>query len=238
MIKVELKAEARTVSGKAVKKLRREGVTPANIYGKSFESVSIQLPIKDFETIYAKVHETGLVDLTVGKETYPVLIHNVQRHPISHGAIHVDFYKVNLKEKVKTSIPVIGIGEAEAEKQKVGALMQSLNEVEVEALPAELPENIEVSVEHLAAIDDHILVSDLKVPTGVVILTEPEETVFRITELVSQEAEELEAEEEAAAEAAAEEKAVGEEGAEAKEDEEPKEESTEKTKEEPVETKE
>ena len=215
MNRVELKAEARTINGKQVKKLRREGITPANIYGKGFESVSIQLPIKDFEAIYNKVHETGLVDLTVGKETYPVLIHNVQRHPISHDAIHVDFYKVNLKEKVKTSIPVIGIGEAEAEKQKVGALMQSLNEVEVEALPTELPENIEVSVEHLAAIDDHILVSDLKVPTGVVILTEPEGTVFRITELVSQEAEELEAEEEAAAAEAAEE-AAGEEGAEAK----------------------
>lgn len=232
MKRVELKAEARTISGKQVKKLRREGITPANIYGKSFESVSIQLPIKDFEAIYSKVHETGLVDLTVGKETYPVLIHNVQRNPISHDAIHVDFYKVNLKEKVKTSIPVIAVGEAEAEKQKVGALMQSLNEVEVEALPTELPENIEVSIEHLKEIDDHILVSDLKVPSGVEILTAPETTVFRITELISQEAEELEAEEEAAAAEAAEE-AAGDEGVEAKEGEEPKEESAEKPTEEP-----
>ncbi len=229
MKREELKAEIRTISGKQVKKLRREGVTPANIYGKNFESISIQLPVKEFEAIYSKVHETGLVDLNVGKDTYPVLIHNVQRNPLSHDAIHVDFYKVNLKEKVKTSIPVIGIGEAEAEKQKVGALMQSLNEVEVEALPAELPENIEVSVEHLAAIDDHILVSDLKAPNGVEILTDPETTIFRIAELVSQEAEELEAEEEAAAEAAA------EESAESKETEESKEETSESTEESPKE---
>lgn len=209
-----LAAEKRTVTGKKVKSIRKEGLTPANIYGKNFESLSIQLPVKDFEAIYSKVHETGLVDLAVGKETYPVLIHNVQRNPISHDAIHVDFYKVNLKEKVKTSIPVVSVDEAEAEKQKVGGLMQPLNEVEVEALPTDLPENIEVSVAHLAAIDDHILVSDLKVPTGVEILTAPDTTVFRIAELVSQEAEELEAEEAAEAEAAAEEAAGTEEKAE------------------------
>lgn len=224
MKREELKAEARSITGKQVKKIRREGLTPANIYGKAFESISIQLPVKDFEEVYNKVHETGLVDLQVGKETYPVLIHNVQRSPISRDAVHVDFYKVNLKEKVRTSIPVIATGESEAEKQKIGALMQSINEVEVEALPAELPENIEVSVTHLAAIDDHILVSDLKTPTGVTILTEPEGTVFRITELVSQEAEELEAEEKQEAEAAA------EEGAEEKTEEETKEEPSEEPK--------
>lgn len=200
-----LAAEKRTVTGKQVKKLRREGIVPANIYGKAFESTSIQLPAKEFEAIYTKVHETGLVDLTVGKDTHPVLIHNVQRNPISLTPIHVDFYKVNLKEKVKTSIPVVPVGEAKAEKDKIGALMQSLNEVEVEALPTDLPEKIEVNVEHLAEIDAHILVSDLKVPTGVEILTEPESTVFRVTELVSQEAEELEAQEAAEAEAASEE---------------------------------
>ena len=232
MKREELKADARTLNGKAVKKLRKEGITPANIYGKNFNSTSIQLPVKDFEAIYNKVHETGLVDLAVGKDVHPVLIHNIQRHPISHAPIHVDFYKVNLKEKVKTTIPVVAIDEAEAEKQKAGALMQSINEVEVEALPAELPENIEVSVAHLKEIDDHILVSDLKTPTGVTILTEPEGTIFRITELVSQEAEELEAEEEAAAEAASEESA--EAGPEAKE-EDAKEESANESKESPAE---
>lgn len=226
-----LSAEKRTVTGKQVKKLRREGIVPANIYGKSFESISLQLPMKDFEAVYSKAHETGLVDLTVDKETYPVLIHNVQRNPLSHDAIHVDFYKVNLKEKVKTSIPVVAIDEAKAEKDKVGALMQPINEVEVEALPTELPEKIEVSVEHLAAIDDHILVSDLKLPSGVEVLTEAEGTVFRIAELVSQEAEELEAEEEAAAEAAAEEgaeaAAEGAEGETKAEESEPKSETPE-----------
>lgn len=227
MNRVGLKAEKREITGKKVKKLRNEGITPANIYGKNFESLSIQLPIKDFESVYSQVHETGLVDLQIDKDTHPVLIHNVQRNPINQMPIHVDFYKVNLKEKVKASIPVIATDEAKAEKDKVGALMQPLNEVEVEALPTELPENIQVSVEHLAEIDDHILVSDLKAPSGVEILTNPEETVFRIAELVSQEAEQLEAEEEALAEAASEESAEAKEAEGEESNEEKAEESNE-----------
>ncbi len=202
-----LKAEKRIVTGKKVRRLRKEGIVPANIYGKSFESLSLQLPISEFEAIYTKVRETGLVDLKVGSDTHPVLIHNVQRNPLNLSPIHVDFYKVNLKEKVKSTIPVIATGEAKAEKEKIGALMQSLMEVEIEALPADLPENIEVNVESLAKIDDTILVSDLKTPDGVEITTSPDSTVFRISELVSQEAEDLEAEVSAEAEAASEESA-------------------------------
>lgn len=223
MKREQLKAEKRTITGKKVRRLRSEGITPANIYGKDFASLSIQLPIKDFKTIYDKVHETGLIDLIVGKDTHPVLIHNVQIHPLSREAIHVDFYKVNLKEKVKTSIPIVSIGQSKAEKEKAGALMQSLNEIEIEALPTEIPENIEVSIESLAQIDDHILVSDLKVPTGVEILTPLDTTIYRITALISQEAEKLEAEkaaEAAEAAAAAEESAEGEEKAEGTEEKE------------------
>lgn len=223
MKREQLKAEKRTITGKKVRRLRSEGITPANIYGKGFASLSIQLPIKDFKTIYDKVHETGLIDLIVGKDTHPVLIHNVQIHPLSREAIHVDFYKVNLKEKVKTSIPIVSIGQSKAEKEKAGALMQSLNEIEIEALPTEIPESIEISIENLAQIDDHILVSDLKVPTGVEILTPSDSTIYRITALISQEAEKLEAEKAAEAAAAAEESAEGEEkteGADEKEGEE------------------
>jgi len=213
MKREELSAEKRKVTGKQVKKLRREGVVPANIYGKSFESLSIQLPVKDFETIYSRAHETGLVDLKIGGAIHPVLIHNVQRHPISKTPIHVDFYKVNLKEKVKTAVPVVAIGEAKAVAEKVGVLLQTLNEIEIEALPVDLPEHIEVPVENLSEVDDQILVKDITSPQGVTLVTSPESTVFRIGELITKEAEKLEAEE--AAEAAA----AAEEGTEATEDE-------------------
>ena len=199
-----LSAEKRTITGKKVKHLRREGILPANIFGKAMKSISLQLPLKDFEKVFRIVHETGLVDLSVEKETYPVLIQNVHVHPMTHTPLHADFFKVNLKEKVKASVPLVGIGEAKAVLDKVGVLLQTLSEVEVEALPADLPEHIEVNVENLALIDESITIADIKSPTGVEILAEPTEMVFRIAELVSEEAEELAAEEEATAEAASE----------------------------------
>lgn len=202
MKRENLTAEKRTILGKQVKYLRREGILPANMFGKGIKSTSLQLPLKDFQNVYSIVHETGLVDLTVGSETHPVLIQNIHIHPITHTPLHADFFKVNLKEKVKASVPIIAVGEPKAVLDKIGVLLQPLSEVEVEALPADLPEHIEVNIESLANIDDSITLGDLKVPSGVELIAEPTEMVFRIGELVSEEAEELAAEEEAAAEAA------------------------------------
>lgn len=208
MKRESLKAEKRTITGKKVKHLRREGILPANIFGKGMKSISLQLPIKDFREVYDKVHETGLVDLTIGDEMYPVLIQNIHIQPITHTPLHADFFKVNLKEKVKATIPIVGIGEPKAVTDKIGVLLQSLSEVEVEALPADLPENIEINLEGLAQIDASLTIADLKVPSGVEVMAEAAEMIFRIGELVSEEAEELAAEEEAAAEAASEEGAA------------------------------
>lgn len=198
-------AEKRTVLGKKVKHLRREGILPANMFGKGIKSVSLQLPLKEFQAIYNKVHETGLVDLEVDGEKNPILIQNVHIHPTTHIPLHADFFKVNLKEKVRATIPVVAVGEPKAVTDKIGVLLQPLSEVEVEALPADLPENIEVNVEGLSQIEDSITVENLTLPEGVEIQAEPTEMVFRIGELVSEEAEELAAEEEAEAQAASEE---------------------------------
>ncbi len=202
MKREKLAAEKRTILGKKVKHLRREGILPANMFGKGIKSTSLQLPLKDFQHVFSIVHETGLVDLTVDGETHPVLIQNVHIQPITHIPLHADFFKVNLKEKVKATIPIVAVGEPKAVSDKIGVLLQPLSEVEVEALPADLPEHIEVNVEKLANIDDSISLGDVKIPAGIELMAEPGEMVFRIAELVSEAAEELAAEEEAAAEAA------------------------------------
>ncbi len=209
MKRENLKAEKRTVSGKKVKQLRKSGILPANIYGRNIESQAVQLPLKEFTNIFKIVHETGLVDLELDGKTHPVLIHNVQVHPMTYEPIHADFFQVNMKEKVKTSIPIVVVGEPKAVTDKIGVLLQTLSEIEIEALPADLPENVEVNVENLAQVDDSITLEQIKIPAEVTLLTDATQTVVRIGELVSQEAEELAAEEEAAAEAAAEEGAEG-----------------------------
>jgi large subunit ribosomal protein L25 len=204
-----LHVEKRDMLGKKIKKLRRDGILPANIYGKDIPSQAVQLPLKTFEATYKEVGSSGLLDVMLDGATRPVLIHHVQ-YDSSRHAQHADFYQVNLKEKVKTAVPLLSVGEPKAVTDKVGLLMQAVTEIEVEALPADLPENIEVNVEHLAAVGDQILVSDLKAPAGVEILTEPSQVAIKIAELVSEEASAQAEEEATAATEASEETAEGE----------------------------
>jgi large subunit ribosomal protein L25 len=202
MKRSKLTVEKRKVTGKKVKKLRREGILPANIYGKDIKSLSVQLPQKDFEKVFKEVGETGLVDVELNGELKPSLIHNVQMDYLHNQLLHADFFQVNLKEKVKTMVPIKVLGEAKAVSDKLGLLLQPLSEVEVEALPADLPEHIEINVESLAAVNDQKTVSDIKTPTGVTILTDPSQVVVKIGELISKEAQAQAAAEVQAAQAA------------------------------------
>lgn len=202
MKRLKLTVEKRSVLGKKVKKLRKEGIFPANIYGKDIKSLAVQLSYKEFENVFKEAGETGLVDLAIDSQVRPVLIHNVQLDYLTQTPLHADFYQVNLKEKVKTMVPLVLTGEAKAVTDKVGIVLQPLSEVEVEALPTDLPENIEVNIEPLAAVREQITVKDLKLPEGITILTDPDQVVVKIDELITKEAQEQAAAEIAAAEAA------------------------------------
>ncbi len=184
-----LTAEERKILGKKVKQLRRDGLLPANVYGKNLSSIALQVKFSDFQTVYKEVGETGLVDLKVGSESRPVLIKNLQMNYQTRTPLHVDFYQVNLKEKVKTMVPVVLEGEPQAVADKLGMLLQTLNEVEIEALPDKLPENISIDVTALAEVGAGITVADLVAPEGVAILTDGGQTVARIAELVAPEPE-------------------------------------------------
>lgn len=184
-----LKAEPRTVLGKKVKKLRREGLLPANVYGKGLASVALQVSMDDFKTIHKEVGETGIIDLQFDGKTKPVLIKSLQMNFETRTPLHADFFQVNLKEKIKAMIPVVLTGEPQAVAEKAGMLLQTLNDVEVEALPEKLPEHIEASVEHLAAVGEGITVADLKAPEGVAILSDATQTIAKIAELIAPEPE-------------------------------------------------
>ncbi|MBI4089299.1 MAG: 50S ribosomal protein L25 [Candidatus Levybacteria bacterium] len=202
MKRLKLTVTARKVIGKKVKKLRKEGLLPANIYGKDIKSLSVQVPYKDFEKVYKEAGVTGVIDVEVDSQTRPSLIHNVQQDYYNHRLLHADFFQVNLKEKVKTMVKIVVVGEAKAVSEKLGLLLQPLSEVEIEALPTDLPEKIEVNVERLGAVNAQITVGEIKPPTGVTILTDPSQVVVKIGELISKEAAEQAAAEQAAAEAA------------------------------------
>lgn len=183
----QLHVEKRTVLGKQVKKLRREGFLPANIYGKELSSVAVQVKYTDFEPVFKTVGETGLVDVMLDGERRPVLIKNLQMNYQTRTPLHADFYQVNLKEKVKSMVPLEITGVPKAIEEKLGVLLTPMSEVEVEALPEELPDNIEVDVTNLSNVDEQITVAELKVPQGVTILTEAEQVVARIGEMMKEE---------------------------------------------------
>ena len=181
MQKNTLKAEKRKVLGRKVKKLRREGVLPANIYGKKTKSLSIKFPVVDFEKVYKAVGETGIVEIAIGKQKKPVLISNVQLDPVTDKPLHVDFHQVDLKEKTTADVPIELIGESPAEKQGLGTVVQSINEIEVEALPKDLPDKFEIDLSKLTEVEQTVQVKDLVVDTKKVkILAEAEQMIVKV----------------------------------------------------------
>ncbi|MFA5932659.1 MAG: 50S ribosomal protein L25 [Microgenomates group bacterium] len=242
MTRISLKATEREIFGKKVNALRKSGVLPGHVFGKGLDTENVSVKAVDFIKAYKEAGETGLIDLKIGDDKVrPVLIRQVQVDPVRGEMLNIDFYQVNLKEKTTVNVPINLIGE-EPELVHAGeaVVIQPMMEVEVEALPDDLPENIEVDITSLKVIDDAITVADLPVPEGVTILAEPEAVVVKLDNAVTAEMQALleeQAEEQAAAtEAAAEaeegaegaEKAEGEEGTETAEGEEKPAEETQK----------
>lgn len=214
---ISLKAQLREVTGKKVRKLRKEGLLPVGVYGKDVKSVALSVGTSDFMKVYEKAGETGLVELKYDSTTLPVLIANVQIHSVTRLPLHAEMHAVKLTEKIKANVPVELLGESPAVASGAGVLLQTLSEVEVEALPAELPEKIEVDVTTLTEIGLAVTVGQLKIPKGVEVLSPAEEVVVKVASAVSEETKkELEAEE-AAKVAAAEASATPVEGAPAAE---------------------
>ena len=174
----KLAAQKRELAGHKVKKLRREGILPANLFGKKIKSQSLQVNLKEFLKVFEKTGETGLIDLVIDdKETRPVLVGNVQIEPVGDQPLHVNFHQVNLEEKVTVAVPIHLVGEAPAVVGDEGVLVQPLAEVEVEALPTDLPDHLEADISSLDKVEAALRVADLKVPKGAVIQADKEEVV-------------------------------------------------------------
>jgi len=159
--KLTLSTTARIVFGKKLNKIRKEGFIPANIYGPEFKSQAISVNFKDFLKSYKTAKETAVIYLNLDKNEIPVLIKHVQRHPVGDQILHIDFRKIDLKQKIKASVPVKVIGTSEAVNQKGGVLLTQAVTLTVEALPQDLPQNIEIDITKLKEIGQEFKVEDL-----------------------------------------------------------------------------
>lgn len=163
MTTFELTGNIRTLFGRKTKQLRNKGIIPANIFGKNIKSLAIELEKSNLLDVMRKAGETGLIHLKIkgDDKAHPVLVSGYAQDPVTDQMLHVDFHEVDLKQKTTASVPLKTIGESEAVKSGM-VLVMFKNEIEVEALPTDLPDSIEVDISGLTEVGATILAKDLK----------------------------------------------------------------------------
>jgi len=219
-----IKVEKREVLGKKTRFLRRKGVTPAHLFGQGIKSMALQCDSTALQNIITKGGTTRLIDIEIEAEKHPrsAFIREIQRDEISGQLLHVDFYQIMKTKKITANIPIVLTGESPALKAKDNMIEHLLNEIGVDCLPGKIPPQIEVDLSLLTETGQAIHVKDISLDKDIVITTDPEKIIVKISRIKAavekEEAEvtaEAEAETEVAetkAEVTAETKAVTEEG--------------------------
>ena len=199
MEEIVLEANRRKIVGKKVNSLRREGKLPAVLYGRHIESMPIVLNAKVASRLLEGLSPSALVVLDVDGDQHYALVREKQRNVIRGNLKHVDFQAVSLEEKVRASVAIDLVGESPAAENFIGILVTNVEQLDVESLPRELPERIEVDVSNLRDIGDAIYVRDLNLPESVTVMAEPDDVIVVVTapeaELAAEEEEEEEVEE-------------------------------------------
>ncbi len=180
-----LHAEKRTERGKRLRALRAGGKLPAVLYGPKEPSAALSLSLGEFEKVFREAGESTVITLSGLGEDKEVLVQDIAHDPVTGAPIHVDFYAIEKGKKVTVHVPIVFIGEAPVEKAG-GVLTKVLHELEIEAMPKDLPHEIAVDVSSLTAFDSQIAVSDIAAPAGVAILNDSEEVIVVAAEAVEE----------------------------------------------------
>lgn len=183
MNKLELELTKRDILGKRVRFLRRQGITPAHLFGHGIESMALQGDTAKIEKLLAQAGKAKLINLKLAKEkkARAVLLREFQRSPIRGELLHVDFYQVKSKEKITVEVPIVLLGEAPALDTTNNTLMQELDTLAIECLPAKIPAEIELDISSLTEREQMIRVKDIKLGRGITVLNDPELAVVKIS---------------------------------------------------------
>jgi large subunit ribosomal protein L25 len=192
MAEIVLQAERRNVIGKQVRALRRQGRLPAVLYGRSFEPIPVTLDSREANRIMPTITSSHLIVVALDGERHRALVREKQRHPVIGTLTHVDFLVVSMTEKLRANVVLELVGEAPAVKEFDGIVVPGLESVEVESLPADLPERIQVDLSVLENIGDALHVRDLNVSSKVEVLTDLDEVVVIVTAPAAEVEEEVE----------------------------------------------
>jgi large subunit ribosomal protein L25 len=179
-----LEVVTRTTVGRHVSGLRREGLVPGVVYGHSVKPLTVEISGKEFAKMFHRAGRSHLLQLRVEGErsARPVLIKELQINPRTSEPVHVDFFQVNLLEKLTVQVPVVLVGEAPATRFNAGELLHLVHQLEVSCLPDAIPGEIDIDISGLAEIDDAVRVSEVRLPEGVELAAalDPEEVIAKI----------------------------------------------------------
>lgn len=178
---LKLTAEKREVFGKQLNPARAIGQLPVVIYGRKAKSTPLFVKLPEFKKVFAAAGESSIIALNTPAGQISVLIHEIAWHPVTSEPIHADFYAVEKDVAIRVKVPLEFAGEAAAVKELGGTLVKVLHELEVEALPADLPSVLTVDLSPLATLESQILVRDLTLPDGVKTFNDLEEVVAAVT---------------------------------------------------------
>ncbi len=177
MASLQLNAQPRTLTGRKVRQLRREGLVPAVVYGNKVAATNLQMDARTLVRVLQEGGSTQLMQVSVeGGAMHNVLLKELHLHPVTHEPLHADFYAVNMAEKQHVRVPVVSVGEPESLASGT-MVLQNIDHVDVEALPADIPAHIEVDISVLA-LERPITVADLPAVAGVTYMMPAEEAVF------------------------------------------------------------
>lgn len=178
---MDLIVKNREKFGKAVKALRRDGLIPAELYGHGIKNAHISVPVRDFGKVFKEAGQNTVVNLLLDKAEHPALIYGVAKDYLTGEITHVDFYQVKMDEKIKAKVPFEFAGNAPAVGDKGGVLNRVMSEVEVEALPADLPRRLTVDLSPLTDLNASIYLKDIVLPKGVKFLIDLENVIVTVT---------------------------------------------------------
>ena len=185
MSNLKLRAVKRNVLGKKTGALRRQGLTPIHVFGNGIESLALQCESSDLNKVIRQGGTTRLIEIGIDNEKLArsVFIREIQRDSLNGQILHVDFYQVNKAEKMTAEIPIIFIGESPASKSRVNMVEHQLSHIEIEALPDNMPQHIEVDISNLKEAGDIIYVKDIKFDKDVSTTTDPEQIIIKVSKI-------------------------------------------------------
>jgi len=183
MDQIELEITKREVLGKKVRFLRRQGITPVHLFGHGIESMALQCDTAKLHQVLTEAGKAKVISLKLDNEKRPrsVLVREVQVDSLKGGLLHVDFYQVKMAEEVKVEVPITLVGEAPALKLRANMLMQELDTLTVECLPAKIPASVELDISSLTEAEQMVRVKDIDLEKGVTVLNDPEQVVVKIS---------------------------------------------------------